>query len=138
MKRNAALFNVLADRIEQNPDEYDQETWGTSNDPEGECGGSYCIAGTVAMLLGAEPRTVYALSGALSHYSWDMVTLDGVTESPGKLAGRVLGLDEDEQLVLFSEVWHPDGMSVPEALRSIAEGVAVGDVTYYDDEDAWS
>lgn len=126
-KRNSELFHRIADQVELDPESYDQTIWvgegGGWNDST--CGTVACVAGW-AVTLGTQ-------LGKLTNASWKIT------------ATGVLGITDSEANLLFCENWMPDGADdgdddilrakrVAEALRRIAEGELVSDVTDVDYE----
>lgn len=133
MTRNRDLFYKIADRIERQPDDYDQAKWGEDNslvvatrlDPSdpaihelvadtiNECGTSHCIAGHAADLEGWVP-SMYVNSVGI-HGSWDRVVapghdpIDRDGTSIFGVARDLLGLTDDEASILFSEYWMAEG-----------------------------
>lgn len=107
-----ALMEAVADMIEAHPERYDQQQWKV----ETECGTAYCLAG-------------WACQIALGRLPWR----NGVAAT----ARDLLGLTDGERYNLFVESWKPHaGLSVPDALRKIAGGASIADVSReYDDED---
>lgn len=126
-KVNAQLFNDIANMIQKQPERYDQGTWGSVRAGRTlDCGTSHCIAGWAATL--ALPREAWQ-PDEYGDYD-DIVTVDGLERYIGEWAGEVLGLSEEDAERLFSGGWQPEaGMTVPDALRAIGDGVDVYDVT---------
>lgn len=124
------LLEAVADHIESNPDSYDQGSWGyIIEKPSAHanisiieqmglnaCGTRGCIAGWAVALNVNEPQVRDAFSKGL----FDV----------GDMAQRLLNLESYEADILFNEVWEPAvGMSVPEALRQLAKGAEIEEVT---------
>lgn len=101
-----ALMNQVADHIEAFPERYDQEVYWITT----ECGTVGCIAGWADRLSGYDDPLV----------------------APSNAEER-LGLTLDEGSVLFDEAWRPaEGLTVPDALRKLAGGADLEDVTHED------
>lgn len=153
------LFNQIADRIEADPESYDQDIWGYTEPQrsvdyedldyrkaeilEQDCGTSHCIAGWAAVLSGYKPSiTSYeeSLNKFVIEVDWSHVKKD---LEPGRATcavGReVLGLSMQDADVLFSEFWKPEQVTgdstrdVIDALRRLADGHSVDDVTHIED-----
>jgi hypothetical protein len=108
-ERSADLFRRVADRIERDPDSYDQATWVRI----GECGTVACIGGH-ALLEAGEAA--------------DRTSTGGWAECHA-LAQTLLGLT-DRESILFHARWRPaPGMTVPDALRRLADGWPLAVVT---------
>lgn len=97
----------VADAIEQHPEQYDQSDWKTKQ----SCGtNSYCVAGWA------------------QHLCFPRQEFSEVTTP--LCAAKLLALTEDEAVALFSATWEPhEGLSVPDALREIAGGATIEDVS---------
>jgi len=102
MKRNAAeLLRKIADQIEQHPESYDQ---GCFWNPVRECG---CIAG----------------------WAWKLRRKSRWRASCTEPLSVSLGIDGPE-LLLFEDFWRPrKGLTVSDALRMIADGASVAEVS---------
>ena len=133
---NKKLLLEIADHVESHPEQYDQETWVGRNDdnyvPCGpgkhidpyDCGTSACIAGW-AVLLSNKPVPV----------------------SFQNEAAKLLGLSSSDAATLFDENWCAEGYDIrlddeiqrakyaADALRRIAAGESVDDVTDWDEGD---
>lgn len=104
------LFRQIADRIEDNPNRYDQREWRTQVDHP--CKTAYCIGGHALAIRGLFEESLLGLN------------------SPRPMPAGLLGLDEDEDEVLFAMSWGPrEGLSVPDALRCLAEGAEISEVS---------
>lgn len=125
MKRNKELFYKIADKIEAEPERYDQDTWGAQT----ACGTAHCVAGWAANLEGCRA------TGGLGAPSWGLVIPpNGEIQSVRYFAMGALGLTEEEADNLFCATWVPRlGLSVPEALRLLGEGVDLESVSDWDD-----
>ncbi len=110
--RNTELFNRIADRIEKDPDTYNQHEWG--------CGTKFCVAGHVAVELGCKSSGVNSFGDPI----WSLIiTPSGHRMATHDFARERLGLDDDDAYELFDAGWLPrDGGSVPDALRAIGRG----------------
>lgn len=152
--RNALLLHRVAFQIEKHPEKYDQTTWGKlgESDSLGRrfsetdtvanfCGTHACIAGWAAVL---ELNTaVTAIERQRVRGGYDPLPLeDAVSQAVRDVTGysqtimgyaqQALGLTTDEANVLFAGEWRPnedEGYDVPRALRELAEGADIGDVT---------
>lgn len=123
MTRNAKLLRDVADKIEGDPHLYSQGTWGRVT----PCGTAHCIAGWACELAGCEPNDPTAWEDG-----WLSVRKPGSTEfmPVGIAAEQLLGLSDIEALDLFDGGWKPkDGMTVPEALRGLADGKLMAEVS---------
>lgn len=113
-ERNADLLRRVADRIEGDPDSYDQAAWVRI----GECGWVACIGGHAVIEAG--------------EMDWESII--GWAEFHA-IASCLLGL-EDCESILFHAGWQPvNGMSVPDALRRLADGWPIYAVT--DEDRRW-
>lgn len=137
-ERNVGLLYGLADHFEANPNTWNQATWGG----RGECGTFACLAGWGAILTygdavfvapqfrGGMPEVAQFFDehGPLPRNA-DVMPLHA--EHIQDRMGSVFGLDqgEDEPEMLFSESWLPADGDLPKALRRLAEGASVEDVT---------
>lgn len=125
-----ALLEAVADQIEGHPDQYDQGSWGyivgsLTSTPTldiiekmglNDCGTRGCIAGW-AVALNVHNQEVRE---ALATKMLDV----------GSLAEKLLGLETYTADILFNEMWKPAaGMDVPEALRFLAKGADIYEVT---------
>lgn len=121
MERNAELIRQVADAIEAHPEQYDQCHYVP------DCGTTACIAGWAAVIAlhhgvlvgaGGDDAVMHAQPDRLLGLSY--IESWGQDASAGK--ARVLGL--------FNVAWRPhDGLSVPDALRKIADGASIEDVS---------
>lgn len=102
---NSDLLHEIADRIEAEPEHYDQDYYSMATD----CGTSYCVAGWAIVL--AKPEML--VNGRIRfHFS----------ASPHDIAAKLLGIDGDEAHRLFCGASGPLlGHTVPEALHKLAE-----------------
>lgn len=110
---NTTLFLQIAERIEEKPELYNQALISCRT----ECGTAYCIGGWAMFLSYGE--TYCAL-------------ISEPDESLGEIksARELLGLDFDSADMLFVGSWKPrPGLTVPEALREIANGKSVSEVS---------
>lgn len=108
IERNADLLRRVADRIERDPDMHDQANWFCPT----ECGIVACIGG-------------HALIEAGEYIVGDNAWFDF-----SAVARTLLGFTDLEASYLFSARWAPaEGMTVPDALRRIADGWPVYAVT---------
>lgn len=128
---NAELFHQIADKIEKEPEGYNQEFWGQRT----SCGTAYCIGGW-AVVLGGKDQIIYSDEGELLGLrngwdnSWTEVS-DAARELLG-IAPHTYASDPYEDVTdrLFMSGWRPrEDMTVPEALRAIANGAKLADVT---------
>lgn len=126
--RNAQLFNELADHFESAPETWDQESWGYTTD----CGAFACIAGWACILTDGERCFRRPLPDEVEKDP-DLRMCLVASVAPLR-AGGLLGLDHFEADVLFAGNWtpHPD-LGLPGALRALAEGALVLDVSGYSD-----
>lgn len=115
---NADMLHRVADAIEAQPENYNQNEYAEVSD----CGTRCCIAGWAARL---DPRL-----------DWDGEPLSrrGVTPGAVHRAGqRALGLSEREAAVLFDADWHPSDLACddPTAAEAAAflRGLADGDIS---------
>ena len=123
-KRNRELLERVAQRIEAFPEHYDQGLWMTDSEDrhldEGDdasCGTHACIAGWAVIEAGEKIPAKWEDVGA-----------------------ELLGLTHNEAKVLFDQDWKPrghdeadtaemEGKRVGEALRRLAEGDSVRNIT---------
>ena len=116
--RGPALMRAVADAIEAHPEQYEQEMWSTVT----ACGTAYCVGGWACILAyGAS-----ALSDPRgSEYAHGRYIEDEASD--------LLGLPAEETELLFHSQWEPaEWLTVPQALRAIAEGKSVESVTTED------
>jgi len=107
---NAELFLKIAERVENDPDSYDQKY--VARDP-GIYGG--CIFCHAEEILG------------LSHFEGEE-TVSGLV--PSRKTVEALGLDAEDAIRLYSSRWKPKPeYTVPAALRAIAGGASVQEVS---------
>ena len=131
-QRNQDVLRRVADRIETTPEQYDQQEWFAyegayeapdRGEPLTECGSVACIAG------------------------WAVHETTGVAPEKWERAGaEALGLTRREAALLFYEGWLPAGWEpedtpamvgkrAAEALRRLADGARIEDVTKVPDDD---
>jgi hypothetical protein len=132
---NVEVLLKVADRIEADPDSYSQQTWGVRS----ACGTAFCIAGHVAVATLPPERLVWQPSmWAKDEFALVEVILDGGrTDTVQNYAQRTLDFDlevVDEDGCywghLFDGDWKPVyGMTAVQALRAVAAGVPLSDVT---------
>lgn len=109
IERNVDLFRRVADRIERDPESYDQRTWVRI----GECGTVACIGGHALLEAGGAADRTSSRGWAECH----------------ALVRTLLGLT-DRESILFHAKWRPaPGMTVPVALRRLADGWPLAAVT---------
>lgn len=127
---NKELLLKVADAIEQNPTHYDQSCWRADTnfaqielpdvpyfaDPK-DCGTYMCVAGWVVALTPPEERLA--------------------THSFTSAAGAALNMHDKDRRRLFNSRFRPnDGTTVPQVLRSFANGVPLEEIsTLSDDEE---
>ena len=121
MERNAdqiKLFREIADKIEDHPELYDQADYEAQKD----CGTAHCIGGWACELRRDDLQWI-----TNSYYGQEDVSpLAGFFEAGSNL----LGLTGKETMILFDAGWTPrEGLTVPAALRAIADGAEIADVT---------
>lgn len=118
--RNEELFLAVAAVIEEKPNRYRQDVWYARRD---RCGTTACIAGWAAAIAIKNGDVNRARK------AWDDPTSEDFFD-PQDVAGKALGLTDDEREKLFDGSWKPhDGLSVPDALRKIGEGAEIEDVS---------
>lgn len=122
----AKLLYEVAEMVEAYPESYNQMVWVQDAAEESDvswdqvalvelvqnpsCGTTACIAGWVVAIATAQ--------GA-------RLGLD-----PGRQAASILGLADDDARLLFDAAWKPrSDLTVPDALRAIADGATVDEVT---------
>lgn len=117
------LIRAVADAIEADPESYEQDTFGEKT----KCGTAFCICGQASWLLG---RARFYLN---SKNVWRFGTEAGELHFPnGEVytIGNLMGISRDDADCLFDMFWIPrEPMTVPEALRSLADGTSVQDIT---------
>jgi len=127
------LLEAIADHIEAHPEAYDQGSWcyttGSMASSENkldildkmglnDCNTRGCIAGW-AVALNIHTKEVR-----------DVLDKGVGLFDLGNMAQNLLGLDQLEAETLFHEAWEPAiDMDVPEALRLLAKGVDISEVT---------
>lgn len=132
---NKELLLKVADAIEKYPELYDQETYGDVEVDDTSCGTTACIAGWACALEGYYP-TIATLSDGEVIFGYDNVAKEPWTPfSKGVdshvTAQQLLELSENEADVLFGGGWRPDeDLTVPEALRKIADGISIAELSY--------
>lgn len=100
---NAEMFRRIADQIEKEPERYDQNIYGWN------CDSPHCIAGWALVFSGKQHSDVLR---------------------PSQKAAEILGINDREMRTLFIESWTPiRGLTVPDALRQIADGASVASVS---------
>jgi hypothetical protein len=117
MERNKELFYAIADKIESEPECWDQADWGN------ECGTKHCIAGWACHLSGYAP--------AVNKYGdnwWGNVVKDGLTIDIEDAACKELGLEPHEGDALFDEDWARTvpKAAIPVILRLYGDGEEIG------------
>lgn len=156
MNKYQKLFGMIADRIEADPESYDQDVWGYTEGQvdvdyevlddrkteilEEECGTTHCIAGWAAVLSGYKPTVMSYEMGLDKHVievDWSTVSTESDIDRATSSVGReVLGLSARDADILFSEHWVAkeevgnDMENVVIALRRLADGCSVDDVTH--------
>lgn len=126
---NTELLLKVANAIEKYPELYDQETYGDVEVNNTSCGTTACIAGWACALEGYYPTVID------TRFSYEKVSKEPYTEYYDGLdthftAVSILGLDNGDAEELFSAYWMPrDDLTVPEALRKIANGASIEEVT---------
>lgn len=162
--RNATLLREIADKIETHPERHHQESWATgvfnidsqlaygeggpsdwfvtadgddiqASDTPSLCGTAHCIAGWAMRLAGW--TVVWRTEDDGWYLDW-IDTNGNVNHTPNhaNIGARLLGLDVVDAAQLFSTSWGPPaGMTVPDALRAIADGADIDDVTRHDWDD---
>jgi hypothetical protein len=135
---NRDVLLQVADRIEQDPDSYNQNTWGRRT----ACGTAFCIAGHVAAAT-LPPENLVWQRDPWQANSW---FLDEVRDLQGRkrmvkyyardvldMDTEIIDVDGDIEVYvgdLFDGDWEPvDGMTAPEALRAVADGASLASVT---------
>lgn len=106
------VLRAVADVIDAEPKRYFQGNWKTVG-VDHPCGSAFCVSGwAVALELGEDMLNVNGHVSGMGH--------------AGVVGADLLGLDYTTAYHLFNEEWKPkDGMSVPEALRRLADGEAL-------------
>jgi len=144
-RRNGELLRAVADEIEAHPERWNQGTWGEGR--IGECGSRCCIAGFGAAKAGWIPTRARP---GLRRRRWDWAD---VMRPRGRRSLRVsdvaaaeFGFTDAEAAYLFSGGWTPAGWDamvrlgdtpkrrgrlVARALRRLADGATVAEVTGY-------
>lgn len=131
--RNTDLFNDIADKVENEPEAYDQSTW--LEPSKNECGSRGCIAGWAVALSGdAVHNSDGTLRGGVKSRYIDLA--DGRSQFIQEVipfdifARESLGLSGDEANHLFAGTWKPKSwLGVPGALRALGRGASIEDVT---------
>lgn len=138
--RNAEALNRLANYIARHPERYNQGRWGWTAIPDAadrervnvkECGSTQCIAGHAARQAGWTPLVV--IDGDSLDIDWESVRLPGqrVFRHVSAVARKELGLTPRESAILFAGGWKPsEGRTVQWALRQLAKGASIEDVTH--------
>jgi len=129
----AELLLAVADAIEANPDNYNQEDWIASDEVlqdapqtkrfdaliEGSCGTTACVAGW-CVAINAKNKSIR-----------NRIKNLGDSDSVGDMAAKLLWplLEQNEADELFQANWRPlSSKSVSSALRKIAKGKRVSEV----------
>jgi hypothetical protein len=111
---NSELFRKVADKIENQPELYCQ----AHIDDYTECGTAHCIAGWAHFLTYGD---TYAGLDKADYRPEDSRHILSAQE--------LLGID-NLSLKLFHPQWKPrEGLTVPQALRMIADGATVSEVS---------
>lgn len=123
MSYNTDLMIEVKNYLEEHPEEHDQDSWGRRT----ACGTTGCIAGTAAILNGADIfwRDADGLGNAEAMYRCDSWT-------PFEYAVRALGLNNYEANWLFHTRTNAEAMALLD--RFIAAGKN-GDGVEWDDGD---
>lgn len=158
--RNSNLLRQVANIIESHPERYNQRAWGTvavgaddglqrfdvsvgtlaaarslaAKNVGGACGTAHCIAGHAAAASGYGPAVVdWYVTNDDYVVTWSEVSkLGSDPASTEGVAADLLGLTDTEAAILFEAGWKPrDGMSVPTALRRLAQGWGIEKVSAY-------
>jgi hypothetical protein len=149
--RNAEALRRIADRIEQTPEIYKQESWFLYPEDDDwvsiwekaeadevdilfpDCGTHACIAGHAIIDAG------YGYVADGGYYTNREQTEEFYGEAP--LAAFLLGLTTQEARLLFLRSMRPrEGMTAPEMLRALADGARVSEVievSYTNSRDYW-
>lgn len=139
--RNTELFYRIADEIEIFPEEYDQGQWGEKEESSPTpCGAAFCIAGHAGHQTGWRPKiNVYQYGGRFDKETvvdWDDLFTpfnrrndDGQCFEASEVGAFELGLSLFEACIMFSGLWRPSRMSVPETLRALGDGDYLSEVT---------
>ena len=109
--RNVALFDKIADKIEANPDCYDQRFWSIAprTDPRFD--------------TGLSPDVFVGRSVWCRCIGGHACALSGEVRTDPVRALHHLGLTEAEGTILFNGAWKPStGETVPQWLRAFARG----------------
>lgn len=144
MKRNTDALLDLAKVVEKanRKGAYDQFTWGeTSIVRPGDdvdvsvrdCQTSHCLAGHAVVGAGFLPHaSVSPYDRQKVYVDWEWVrkpTGRKFRHTPNE-ARKILGLTKREATILFSGEWRPKSpLSVPGALRKLAKGASIYEVT---------
>lgn len=125
------LLRVIADQIEAHPEKYTQDTWGSFGNEEvalpflkvaermaiNDCGTQGCIAGWAAAFNVMDPVIRKWLSDDNNNMTY--------------LGAELLCISESEASSLFDLTWKPaQGLTVSDALRRIADGASVDEVSF--------
>jgi hypothetical protein len=128
MKRTPETIDLMlkvADQIEEEPERYNQYYY-VMDSP---CGTQHCIAGWALVLSGKAQVEI----DTYTDRAWTCIFVDletGGWEDPVELGREALGLNEEEAWRLFGASWKPaENMSVPDALRKLAWGADIEDVS---------
>lgn len=130
MERNTDLFHAIARKIEDEPERYNQTSYGDAKDATA-CGSSHCIAGW-AVVIAAPQRAHWQYLGCTEDH-WILLPTSSELEfgwSMNSIGAELLGLEDDEACMLFSAAWEPlDGLTPWDALVKIGNGAAVQEVS---------
>ena len=126
LERNAKLFYIIAEAIEENPQLHDQDQWLIAPSQgllekfianrKVECGTSQCIAGWAWVFEGRGPELAELLTGR---------DIDNAQQQNMSIIGeaaKILGLSDDEANQIFFTLHRGDEFDWPGALRAIGDG----------------
>lgn len=88
-REGLAVLDAALAWIDEHPEQHYQGSW-IKRTPA--CGTTYCLAGAIVMLSGAEPLWTGTLGG-VADYADDVVLTDGQRTGIGQRAADLLGLD---------------------------------------------
>ena len=127
LERNADLFFAIADRVEFDPDSYNQHTWGRPSSWT-DCGTICCIAGHALSLSGYEVSMKNSYTPRFTKRGQKRGIASG--DAIARRAANLLGLSSTEARLLFDGGWEPKSKyTVAEALRRIGKGESIERVT---------